>query len=838
MDVAWLSLDRDDNLAGRFLNYLVAALGEADDTIGSESAQLMTGMQQVAPEAVLTSLINDLDAVARERVLVLDDYQFINSPAVHEQVTFVLEHCPNTFHMVIATRSDPPLPLARLRACSQIVELRAADLRFTEAETAQFLNDVMGLHLDARSVAVLEERTEGWIAGLQMAALSMRDRKDLFGFIEGFSGTNRYILDYLLEEVLERQSQEIQHFLLCTSILERLSAPLCEALLEVQTPNTFPPSNLLTCQPTLEHLERSNLFLVPLDDERIWYRYHHLFADLLRARLHQIQPTLVPLLHAQASDWLEQNGFITEAIHHLFAVHEMKRAADLIERYGPVYLAKSDPSVMQMADGLPTEILLVRPKIGLYQAWLHIIHGYIRKALPLLHDLARRPAFDATPNSGWVQTIVELARAFLAPPSSAHEFDPFLNNPRLDEIPAEELILRNAADFLYGMALARRGEMDRAVEVAVECIQREKTSHGTPMIPTLAPFLTRLYLMQGRLEASASLCHEFLDPIKARGIRFFYTSGSGSMKIDLGEVLYERNYLEESEQYIRDGLRTNEPWQNIMTDAFGLIALTRVLLAKGDYAGAMHTVEKFEARLQELSRPREFDEAFHTLRIRVQLASGDLQNAVDWADQIQNSEDFHLHPELYRLTLAQVHLAQGRYAEVEKMLAGAMPIYGAGSQTTQELEANLLLAAAFARQRRLPEAFSLIEASLDLAEPEGYVRIFLDVGEPARELLAAYLRLDAPAHQPYAQKVLDAFSPTAPLNSPNSHSAGLIEPLSARELEVLSLMALGKTNSEIAQHLIVAAGTIKAHTASIYRKLDAANRTEAVARARQLGILP
>ena len=847
MGVAWLSLDRDDNLAGRFLKYLVAALGEADDTIGRESVQFMAEMQQVTPEAVLTSLINDLDSAGQEMVLVLDDYQFISSQAVHEQVTFLLEHSPNTFHMLIATRSDPPLPLARLRARGQIVELRAADLRFTQLEAAQFLNDVMGLHLDARSVAMLEERTEGWIAGLQMAALSMRDRKDLFGFIEGFSGTNRYILEYLLEEVLESQSPEIQHFLLHTSILERLTAPLCEVLLDMETSavqnidppsSTFGSSNLLTCQQTLEYLESSNLFLVPLDEEQIWYRYHHLFADLLRARLHQTRPALLPLLHLRASDWLEQNGFITEAIHHLFAIHEMERAADLIERYGPAHLAERDPSVMQMADGLPQQILLARPKIGVYQAWFLIIHGHIRKALPLLNDLAGQPASDATSNSGWVQTIVGLARAFLAPPGSAHEFDPLLDDPRLDEIPVEELILRNAADFLYGMTLARRGELNRAVEVSVKCIEREKSSHGGPVIPTLAPFLTRLYLMLGRLDASASLCHEFLDPIKARGIRFFYTAGSGSMEIDLGEVLYERNCLEESEQHIRDGLRANEPWQNIMTDGFGLIALTRVLLAKEDYAGAMHTVEKFEARLQELSRPREFNEAFHTLRVRVQLASGDLQNAVDWAVQIQQSEDFNLHPERYRLTLAQIYLAQGQYAEVERILADRVPFYGAASQITQQLESNLLLAAAFARTRRLPEAFSLIEASLALAEPEGYIRSFLDVGEPARELLAAYLRSDAPAHRSFAQKVLDAFSVTAVANSPNSQSTGLIEPLSARELEVLTLLALGKTNQEIAQQLIVAAGTVKAHTASIYRKLDAANRTEAVAHARQLGILP
>ena len=846
MPVAWLSLDRNDNQAGRFLNYLVAALQEADNTIGNEAAQFVAAAQQASPEGVLTSLINDLDTTGREIVLVLDDYQFISGQAVHEEVAFLLEHCPNTFHLVIATRSDPPLPLVRLRARGQTVELRSADLSFSEPEAAQFLNDVMGLHLDAGSVAVLEERTEGWIAGLQMAALSMRDREDVLGFIEGFSGTNRYILDYLLEEVLASQSPEIQRFLLYTSILERLTAPLCEAVLEVEMLEgwivdklsaAFQPSNLLNCQPILEYLERANLFLVPLDDERQWYRYHHLFADLLRARLHQAQPDLVPLLHMRASAWLEQKGFITEAIHHLFAAHEIGRAADLIERYGPARLAESDPSVLQLADSLPQDMILARPKIGLYHAWLLIIHSRIGQARPLLNELARQLAgTDPKSEKQWMQAFIAVALAFLAPLASIPEFDNLPDYGLLEEIPAEEPILRNAADFLYGMALARRGKFDRAVEVSVKCIQREETSQGTLAIPTLAPFLTRIYLMQGRLHADASLCREFLDPIKQRGIRFIYSAGS--MEIDLGEVLYEWNCLEEAEQHIRDGLQANEPWRNIMTDGFGLVALTRVLQAKGDYAGAMQVVEKFETRLLEHSQPREFDEDLRTLRVRLQLASGDLQNPSHWADQILLSEDYHLLEERYRLTLARIRLAQGRYAEVEKLLAGTVPPAAAGSRITRQLESNLLLAAAVAGQQRLPEAFGLISSCLALAEPEGYIRIFLDVGEPARELLAAYLRSTAPGHKLYAQKIRGAFSLTYQASSLGPQPAGLIEPLTRRELEILHLMALGRTNQEIARQLIVAPGTVKAHTASIYRKLDVANRTEAVARARQLSILP
>jgi LuxR family maltose regulon positive regulatory protein len=789
----------------------------------------MTGIQPALPEAVLISLINDLDATGEQIALVLDDYQFINSQAVHEDVAFLLEHCPLTLHLVIAARSDPPLPLARLRARGQTVELRAADLRFSAPEAAQFLNDVMGLRLDIGSVAVLEERTEGWIAGLQMAALSMRGREDVDSFIQAFAGTNRFIMDFMLEEVLAREPEEVQTFLLQTAILTRFTGALCDAV-----------TGTSGGQEMLERLEKRNLFVMPLSDTCCWYRYHHLFSDLLQSRLHQSGPEQVAQLLSRATEWCEREGEVAEAVGYALAARDFEKAADLIERYGPRRLAESDPSVFQMADRLPAAMLIARPKIGLYRAWFLIIQGHIVKALPLLHDMERQLA-SADPNSGqqWMQTFVALALAMLSRPGSTPESDALPDYLILEEIPAEELILRNAADFLYGMALSRRGQMRRAVEVAVNCIAREREMppHGTPVIPTLAPFLTRIYLMQGNLHAAASLCREFLNPIRERGIRFIATAGS--MEIDLGEALYEWNCLEEAEQHIRDGLQANEIWRNIMTDGFGLIALTRVLQAKGDYAGAMQIVEKFETRLQEHSRPpREFDEDLRTLRARLQLASGDLQDPSHWADQILLSEDFDLHAEHYRLILARIRLAQGRYAQVENLLAGMTPLITAGSRTTRQLESNLLLAAAFAGQQRLPEALGMIESSLALAEPEGYIRVFLDVGEPAQELLAAYLRSAAPGHKLYAQKILDAFSLASQASTPSPQPGGLIEPLSARELQVLHLMGLGRTNQEIARQLIVSPGTVKAHTASIYRKLDVANRTEAVARARQLGILP
>lgn len=842
MPIAWLSLDKNDNQEGRFLSYLVAALQEADHAIGSIAAQMLASTQLAQAEVVLTSLINDLDSTDMDIVLVLDDYHCISSQAVHDSVSFLLEHCPSTFHLVIATRSDPPLPLARLRARGQMTELRSADLRFTETEAAQFLNDIMGFHLDAESIAVLENRTEGWIAGLQMAALSLRNRENVPGFIEGFSGTNSYILDYLLEEVLTSQPPEIQRFLLYTSVLERLTAPLCDFLLEINemhksaddgAPHSRSHSHLQSA-PVLADLERGGLFLTPLDDERTWYRYHHLFADLLRSRLHQAHPDLISRLHIRASTWLEREGYIPEAIHHLLATQEMEHAAALIEVYGPGRWSENDPSVIQMADNLPREIILARPKLGLYQVWLLITQGRIERALRLLEDLKRKLSIiGPEPEQRWMHTVITLALAFLSRPGGTSDLFP--DYRLVEEIPAEEPILRNTADFLYVMTLGRQGQLDRAVEVATMCIQREKKRSGTLAIHSLVPFLTRGYLMQGRLRAAASLCRESLEPL---GGESRYADATGSVKIDLGEVLCEWNCLEEAGQYIREGLQDNEPWRNIMTDGFGLIALTRVLLAQENYVGAVQVAKKLEPRLSSHSWPREFDEDFYTLMVRVQLASGDLQSASQWANQFELNNDFDLHKERYQMTLARIRLAQGRYAEAEKLLVGEAPPAGAGSQVTRELEFNLLLAVAIAGQGRLPEALEIIEICLAMAEPEGYIRIFLDVGEPVRELLMAYLKSATPGRELYAQKVLDSFSSIRPLKPPVSPPFGLVEPLTEREMEVLQLMALGSTNQEIAQQLIVARGTIKAHAASIYRKLDVTNRTEAVARARELGALP
>ncbi|HEX7975406.1 MAG TPA: AAA family ATPase, partial [Anaerolineales bacterium] len=393
--VAWLSLDRDDNQPGRFLTYLIAALQVVDDAIGDEAAQMLAASHQAPLDAILISLINDLDDASKEMILVLDDYQYLQSQDAHTATVFLLEHLPSTLHLVIITRSDPPLPLARLRARGQMMELRAADLRFTTSEAAQFLNEVMGLNLDSEAVWRLEELTEGWIAGLQMAALSMRNRDDKRSFIDSFSGTHRYILDYLLEEVLANQSLEVKHFLLFTSILERLTAPLCDALLKDKAGD---PTHVLTSSSDiLDALERANLFLVPLDDERRWYRYHHLFADLLRARLDQSYPGLALQLHTRAAVWLEKEQMMVEAINHALVAGANDQAARLVEENTTRLLAKGElTALMSWIEALPSELHLSRPWLCIHQAYALAMAGRLAGVPELL---ARAEAAVETENN-------------------------------------------------------------------------------------------------------------------------------------------------------------------------------------------------------------------------------------------------------------------------------------------------------------------------------------------------------------------------------------------------------------------------------------------------------
>lgn len=835
---AWLSLDKDDNGNGRFLNYLVAALQETDQMIGSEAAQLLKASRQLPPELILTSLVNDLDATGREICLVLDDYHFINSPSVHTAVTFLLEHCPTTCHLVIASRSDPPLPLGRLRARSQMVELRAADLSFTGPEAAQFLNELMGLNLDADAVAVLAARTEGWITGLQMAALTMRGREDVSGFIESFSGTNRHILDYLLEEVLAHEPQEIQDFLLQTAVLNRLAGPLCDAV-----------TGGSGGQAMLEKLEKRSLFVVSLDDERRWYRYQHLFADLLQARLQQLGAGQVARLLARAAAWCEQDGQAAEAINYALAAQDFEQAANLVAKYW--WPAASDgaiDTVWSWLNALPAAAIRNSAPLSAAYCWVLWFSGRIAAIEPHLADAERVMQAGGSPNEeiGLPAQLAAL-RSFVARYQGELVTAVALAQQALNLLPANlppqtDAQLRSMIFLALASAYDGSGDLARAAAAYSETIRWSRVSANAVGITGVTYRMVGALRLLGRLRAADAACHDALDYIETQGMARL--PAAGILHLALSEVLVEQNELAAAMEHLERGIELGK-WSGRLDAAKNAVhALARLRLARHDEAGALTAVQEAESALSR--PPSSLAQAeLLALKSRLLIRLGRLIVAARYATEAVHlaGNDRGQTGQMAAVAAARVLLAQDRLDDVSARLTQMLTAAEENGRSGMAIELLILRSQAQARRGNAREAAADLERALALAEPEGFKRLFLDEGPPVQMLLAQWLaHAGAGPLRAYANHLLTQFAAEAvgdtAVSSPTASTSSLIEPLSPRELEVLHIMALGKTNQAIAQQLVVAKGTVKAHTASIYRKLDVANRTEAVARARELGILP
>jgi len=857
MPVAWLSLDRDDNQAGRFLSYLVAALQEANRVIGSETTQfLAAASRQAPPEMVLTSLINDLDAVGGEIVLVLDDYQFISSQAVHSAVAFLLEHCPRTFHLVIASRSDPPLPLARLRARGQTVELRAADLRFIEPEATQFLNDIMGLDLDARSVTVLEERTEGWIAGLQMAALSMRDRKDVWGFIEGFSGTNRYILDYLLEEALASQSPEIQRFLLYTSILERLTAPLCDAVLAndeaTKGEGDDSPTGLgspFASLPIsiLEYLERANLFLVPLDDQRQWYRYHHLFADLLRAQLRKsLEDPGVTRLHLRAAAWYEQNGLILEAIHHASIASDDEMVERLIRQNYLEMMNRGEMSwVRSWVGDLSKELVYRRPWLCLYEALNRSWFGQLEEADSLLSEAEKRiraegSAPDPQSMLGYHAYVKSRVTAMRGDTRRAIE----LCLTARENVPADSLDLQIDFSITLGYEYFLYGDFVNANKILNETIRLGYVAKAINNPVAAYCLLARSLVYQGQLHEANNLLQKAAQLTHEAGGH--YLGAIGLVEVETAALLCEWNDVDAALVHLKKGLDCLPWWGKADDFCLAYVTLARIQLARGNWAEAAGAIKKAAQLVQTCGVFSEARSAVEAAQVKSWLVQGDWLAVDRWIATLEKRFDsrdlFRYEDELTRITQARMFIARQKLGAAIRLLSSLEESAQSEGRRGRLIEVLLLEALTLRGMGSNAQADLALTKSLTLAEPSGYVRVFLDEGRPMQMLLTQWLaHAGSSLLRDYAFSLLSQFSaePSVIMTvqekaSPTGNLAG---PLSQRELEILHFMALGRTNQEIAQQLVVAPGTVKAHTASIYRKLGVANRTAAVARARQLGLL-
>jgi LuxR family maltose regulon positive regulatory protein len=849
---AWLSLDESDNDPARFLTYLVASLQRvqvAAEEVGMGEAALpmLQSPQAFSMESVLIDLINEIATLSDPFVLVLDDYHTIQAQAIHDALAFLMRNLTPQMHLVIAGRIDPPLPIAVLRAEGRLTELREPNLRFTTQEATTFLNQLMGLDLSDQDVLALGARTEGWIAGLQMAAISMRGRKDLADFVETFTGSHHYVLDYLTEEVLHRQPAHIQSFLLDTSILNRLCGPLCQAL-----------TGREDSQELLEEIEKVQLFIVPLDDNRCWYRYHHLFSDLLRQRLRQDQSDKVRELHRRASAWFEGEGQTTEAIEHALSAGDFGQAANLIERIAESAMMRSEIATLQMwVEALPDDVLHSRPFLNIFYAWVLLLSGHpLDVADAVIEDVSKVDPTGAT--SGEVATFRALVAAYRGHRRECVR----MARLALKELPEERLFLRTLIAGLLGINALLTGDIvtaQQSLEAAADLSQRAGNITNTVLAKH---HLGQLSQLRGKLHEAKDFFDQALNlAVDRNGKR---RPIAGLPLGGLGGLFLEWNDLELAEQHFLEATELVKGFVEIggLESCVGLARLRQVQRdvqgSRMSIESAMHLAEKFEAMLID-------DIYVAATKASLSVAQGDLESAVRWADEVDRKiepaltsdkestgdawqgardvESMDDSPSPYdayeRMVLAEVRMAQDRPDEALRVLDPLLQITEAAGWKDYVIQILNLKALALKDSGEVDKAVSTIERTLILAEPSGYIQTFLIRGQAMAQLL--YRAAGSGTAAEYAGRILAKF-PEGELNAAvpiqaQELKAQLVEPLSKRELEVLELIAEGLSNREIAQKLVLSVNTIKVHTYNIYGKLNVHSRTQAVARARVLGLL-
>jgi LuxR family maltose regulon positive regulatory protein len=835
--VAWLSLDAGDNDPARFWHHAVAALDRARPGTGERVAPLLGPPAPTSFQGLVTALINHL--AREEALLVLDDYHVISAQQVHESLSFLVEHRPTGICVVLASRSDPPLSLARLRARGQLTEMRVAELRFTPAEAGQLLQHAAPALPDA-SVAALAARTEGWAAGLALAALSLRGHDDAAGFVAAFTGSHRYVLDYLAEEVLERQDEQLRTFLLETSVLERLSGPLCDAV-----------TGREGSQALLEQAERAGLFLVPLDEVRGWWRYHHLFADLLRARMQQEQPGRLAQLHRNAAAWYEQHALADAAIGHAAAAGEMLWAARIIEQHFDLvfYIRGEGASIHRWLSVLPDEVVRSRPRLLLAQAIMAATSGHFEVVEPLLDAVACAPSgwagepFEpaggaAASNLINVPALTTLVRSFVAQyHGDAEATAAFATQTLAETKPGERLLSANAQVFL-AVAEWLRGRLTEAERAIAASVTGWRETGLLTMVAWSYYSLVLIQCAQGRLDAAARTCEQALDTLVTAG-RSAPAAGLGY--VGLAEVAYQRDELDVALRHATEGIALCRQFVYGVALADGLATLAMIRRATGDPAGALEAITEAG---QASPGPAGLLNPAPARRARLLLAQGDLAAAAGFAQENglgpDDEPDYAREPG--HLVLARLLLAQERPGQALALLDRLHAAAAAQDRVGSLIETGALRGLALAATGDEAGAVTALTEALMLACPQGHIRVFADEGAPMAALLGRLIAAQrsgrAAAEVPfgYLARLQRAFAAGPP--APDPGPSGIIEPLTRRELEVLGMLAAGRSNLAIAGELVVTLDTVKKHVGHVLGKLGAANRTEAVARARELSLIP
>jgi LuxR family maltose regulon positive regulatory protein len=883
--VAWLSLDEGDNDSTRFLTYLVAALQTIAANIGEGVLGALQSPQPPSAESILTTLINEITAIpdnsstrpfgqsGQRFIFVLDDYHIIDSKSVDNALTFLIEHLPPQMHLVITTREDPPLPLARLRARGQLTELRAADLRFTPAEAAEFLNQAMSLQLSAEDIAALETRTEGWITGLQLAALalqgslSMQGHPDTSRFIQSFTGSHRFVLDYLVEEVLQRQPEYIRIFLLQTAILDRFCASLCNAVTEREDGKEM-----------LDVLERSNLFVIPLDDQRQWYRYHHLFAEVLQAHLREAQPDRVSTLHQRASEWYEQNGLRSDAIRHALAAKDFELAAGLIELAWPATEEGSIQTATWLGwvKRLSDELVHARPVLNVWYAYALLGRGEMEAAETRLKDAERwlvsADTMKVQPETPSVEMVVVDKEQFSSLPAAiavgrAYIAQALGNIPDtvryasrvLELVPEGELLRRGQASMFLGITHWASGDLEAADRVFADYTMKLRTAGNIPDAINTSVVLTDIRLALGHLHEAINTLEQLLQFVMDQGEPI--PLDAADLHRELSKLHLEQGNLEAAAQHLQRSKELGEKAYLPVLRYRLCIDQARLKTAQGDLEGALALLD--EAQRLYIRSPLPDFCPISAIKARIWVAQGRLTKALEWIrEQGLSVDDVPSYlREFEHVTLARVLIARYKSDRETGAIHGAIGLLERLLHAAEEggwmgsmIEILALLALAHAAQGDLPLALVSLGRALTLAEPQGYVRIFVDEGKPMAELLTRIEAKDGiPRVKEYILKLLSAFNvhkEIYPSGSTRVEIKGasllakqtispqpLIEPLSERELEVLRLLRTDLNGPEIARELIVSLSTVRTHTQNIYAKLGVNNRRAAVHRAEELDLL-
>jgi LuxR family maltose regulon positive regulatory protein len=799
---AWLSLDEADNDPIRFLTYLVAAFEQALSQIPESIQAMFQFTQSLSAEAVMIDIINEIAAFPGAIILALDDYHVIHTPSIHQQLAFLMEHQPANFQLVIITREDPLLPVSRLRARGQIVEIRQEELRFSLEECADFLQRVMGIKLVKEDVAALERRTEGWITGLQLAALSMQGRRDLAGFIRAFTGSSRFILDYLVEEVFTQQPEEVKDFLLKTCLLENLSGPLCDAVTEKAN-----------SQEMLEHLEQANLFIVPLDQSRVWFRYHHLFAELLHHRLRTSQENIETELHQRASRWFEAEGLSNQAIHHALAVQDWERSAKLIGLAADGLLKSGElVTLIGWCRQAPEELIRSQPEFGMPYAWALMLSGMFDEAEELLVGY-EKIAKSAPVLLGQVAT----AQAYVARARGDNARVIEKSELALRLLPESDMVSRSVLSLNLGLVYWHEGRLREAVPALNDLYGLAIRTENHYASLTAQIFLARTLASQGALRQAEERLRETLQIGAQHPILVL-------AHYDLAGIYYEWNELAKAWDHVEQGLDICTRSGNVEFQNGGHLLRAILLMAQGNMLGALSEVETTHVLSQDYGLVKQSRSmSWHAM---VALAMDDLVTAEQRVDQITEDVDANWFYRFIGLTKARLLLAKGekkaaRLLLEERLTRATHAGWGYAIVAIRALQAQ----AAVTEE----EALGILAEGLKLSQPEGFIRTYVEAGTGLIPLLKESARRGLMPD--YIGQILRAYDTRDKLTMP------LVEPLSERELEVLRLITAGLSNREIAQELIISTGTAKTHVHNVCGKLGVRNRTEAAMRAKELELV-